>query len=250
MKTIGILGGLGPEATIKLNQMIFECTLASKDQEHVPTITYNNTQIPDRTAHIVYGGESPLPELIKTAKSLEQIGASFILIPCNTAHYYYDLLQAELRIPILNMISETAKFIKNNYGDVKKVGLLATTGTVLSGIYFKEFEKQGIDIITPSFDDQENKVMSAIYGVEGIKAGFKETPASLLKEVSKKLISEGAELIIAGCTEISLALKQEEVSFVIIFPMRLLAEKAVYIAKAENLISLEQSKKITEGVDL
>lgn len=223
-KVIGILGGMGPLATVDLFKRIVLKTPAKKDQEHPRIIIYNNPKIPDRTAYILGKGENPLPELIDSAKKLEKWGADFIIMPCNTAHYFAEEIQKAIKIPLINMIEETASYVESL--GVKRAGILATTGTIVSGIYQKALEKREIEGIVPSEKDQE-KVMKGIY--KGVKAGNIELGRNLLLEVAKKLEGE-VEAIIAGCTEVSVALKQEDLSVPLIDPMDILAEKAVKIA--------------------
>ncbi|WP_175060239.1 aspartate/glutamate racemase family protein [Thermococcus sp. 2319x1] len=223
-KVIGILGGMGPLATVDLFKRIVLKTPAKKDQEHPRIIIYNNPKIPDRTAYILGKGENPLPELIDSAKKLEKWGADFIIMPCNTAHYFADEIQKAIKIPLINMIEETASHVEAL--GVKRVGILATTGTIVSGIYQKALEKRGIEALVPSGEDQE-KVMKAIY--EGVKAGDIELGRKLLLEVAKKLENE-VKAIIAGCTEVSVALKPEDLSVPLVDPMDILAEKAVKLA--------------------
>jgi aspartate racemase len=165
--------------------------------------------------------------MIKTAKILEQIGSSFIIIPCNTAHFFIDEVQSGVKIPILNMIKETVNFISRNYPDVKKVGLLATTGTIKSKVYEKELRKEGIKTIIPKQEDQELLVMESIYGRMGIKSKYKIYPRRLLEKAGNNLTKSGAELIICGCTEISMLLDQKKVSYVLINPSEIIAKVAV-----------------------
>lgn len=227
MKIIGILGGLGPEATAELFLRIIRATPAKRDQDHLPIIIFNNPQIPDRTAAILYGGESPLIELIKTAQRLERAGADFIIMPCNTAHYYYDELKSSVKIPFLNMIELTVKRVLNVYPNVKFVGLMATTGTVKTGLYQKYFENYGVKVIVPSDEDQRI-VMSGIY--DGVKAGDLNLGRRLLLDVASKLIANGAELIILGCTEISIVIKNGDLKVPVVDPLQVLAEEAVKLA--------------------
>ncbi|MAE13186.1 aspartate racemase [Candidatus Woesearchaeota archaeon] len=231
---IGILGGLGPEATKDLYEKIIQTTPAKCDQDHIEIIIYNNPKIPDRTQAILYNGENPLPQLIHTAKTLEKAGAELIVIPCNTAHYFLDKLQPRTPVPILNMIEETAAFIHHNYPDTKKVGILATTGTIKTNLYQKTLQNTGIMPITPSTYEQESLIMEAIYGTQGIKRGKKTQPRKLLLKAAQSLTQQGAQLIILGCTEIPLALRQKEISSVLINPANILAEK---------IITLTQTKK-------
>ncbi|ALM74353.1 cysteate racemase [Thermococcus barophilus] len=223
-KIIGILGGMGPMATVELFKRIVLKTPAKRDQDHPRIIIYNNPKIPDRTAYILGKGENPLPELIDSAKKLESWGADFIIMPCNTAHFFADEIQRAINIPLINMIEETAEYVKQL--GIKRVGLLATTGTVVSGIYQRALEKRGIKVIIPNKEEQEN-VMRGIY--EGIKANKFEFGRELLLEIAKKLEKE-SEGIIAGCTEVSVALKPEDLEVPLIDPMDVIAEKAVKLA--------------------
>ncbi len=229
--TIGILGGMGPEATSYLYDKLIKSTPAKKDQDHVPIVIFNNPKIPDRTEAILYGGESPVNELIKTAHKLEEAGADFIVMPCNTSHYFIDEVSSAIGIPLVNMLSETVKFIKEKYSDVRTVGLLATSGTVKSRIYHKIFENSGIEVLDLTEFEQEVLVMDSIYGYNGIKAGRKEGASSKLLTAVNSFKNNGAELIIMGCTEIPLVLGQKLTDAVLIDPMKIVAEKSVLLSK-------------------
>jgi aspartate racemase len=227
-KIIGILGGMGPEATIDLFYKIIKFTPAEKDQEHLRIIIDNNPKIPDRTAAILGKGEDPLPALQKTAQNLEKAGADFIVIPCNTAHYFLSSIQESVNIPVLNMIEETAKETKKRIPQIKKVGLLASIGVYKSEIYHQHFKKFYIEVISPEEKDKE-EIMKVIYT---IKAGdlSKRVKKNILK-ITQKLIDKGAEAIIAGCTEIPLILKEGDVSVPLIDPTQILARVAVQKAR-------------------
>ena len=227
-KIIGILGGMGPEATIDLFYKIIKFTPAEKDQDHLRIIIDNNPKIPDRTAAILGKGEDPLPALRETAQNLEKAGADFIIIPCNTAHYFLSSIQESVNIPVLNMIEETAKETKKRISQIKKVGLLASIGVYRSGIYHQHFKKFHIEVISPQEKDKE-EIMKVIYT---IKAGnlSKRAKKNILK-ITQKLIDKGAEAIIAGCTEIPLILKEGDISFPLIDPTQVLAKIAVQKAK-------------------
>lgn len=240
-KKIGILGGLGPEATVDLYKKIISETPAKTDQEHIETIIISNPKIPDRTQAILYGGESPIKTMISTAKTLEAIGVSTILIPCNTAHYFLNDIQKEISVPIINMIKETVQNIKEKYPKVKSVGILATTGTIKSKIYQKELEKEGFKVIISEQDVQENFIMEAIYGTKGIKAGLKKKPRTLLKYAALHLANKGAQIIIKGCTEIAIVLNKKNCKQVLIDPAKILAKKAVKICREKNQTSNEKT---------
>ena len=227
-KIIGILGGMGPEATIDLFYKIIKFTPAEKDQDHLRIIIDNNPKIPDRTAAILGKGEDPLPALQETAQNLEKAGADFIVIPCNTAHYFLSQIQKSVKIPILNMIEETAKETKKRIPQIKKVGLLASMGVYKSKIYHQHFKKFNIEVISPEEKGKE-EVMKAIYTV---KAGdLSEKIGKNILKIAQKLIDKGAEAIIAGCTEIPLILKEVDISFPLIDPTHVLAKIVVQKAK-------------------
>ncbi|MBI3576685.1 amino acid racemase [Candidatus Gottesmanbacteria bacterium] len=228
MKTIGIIGGVGPEATLDLYRWIVKLTPAKKDQDHIPTLIYSLPQIPDRTQALLYGGEDPVPHMVKAAKVLEKGGADFLIIPCNTAHAYIERLQKQVKIPIMNMIEEAAKYVKTTIPEVKRVGLLATTGTIRTRIYHDTFSRYGLEIIVPTVSIQERKIMEAIYGPQGIKAGFTQgNPEVLLRSAAEDLIKRGVTMIIMGCTEIPLALSETDLICSLINPTQILAQSVV-----------------------
>ncbi|GAG74607.1 unnamed protein product [marine sediment metagenome] len=223
-KIIGILGGMGPEATIDLFYKIIKFTPAEKDQDHLRIIIDNNPKIPDRTAAILGKGKDPLPALQETARNLEKAGADFIIIPCNTAHYFLSSIQKSVKIPILNMIEETAKETQKKNSSIKKVGLLASIGTYKTKIYHQHFKKYNIEVISPEENDKE-ELMKIIYEVKAgdLSEGIK---ISILK-IAQKLIDKGSEALIAGCTEIPLILKEGDISVPLIDPTQVLAKVAV-----------------------
>ncbi len=223
-KIIGILGRMGHEATMNLFYKIIKLTTAEKEQDHLRIIIDNNPKIPDRTAAILGKGKDPLPALRETAQSLEKAGADFIIIPCNTAHYFLSLIQESVKIPVLNMIEETAKETRKKIPPIQKVGLLASAGVYETKIYHQHFKKFNIEVISPEEKGKE-EVMKVIYA---IKAGdLSEEVKKNIIQIAQKLIDKGAEAIIAGCTEIPLILKKGDVSVPIIDPTQALAEAAI-----------------------
>lgn len=224
----GIIGGLGPAATSYLFSRIINLHSAKKDQDHIPLLIFNNPQIPDRTAHLVYGKESPLSELIQTANVLKNAGATFLAIPCNTSHAYIKDIEKNVGIKILNMIQLTAQYIRTTFGANITIGLLATDGTIKSNIYQNAIN--GVRVITPDKKGQKN-VMEAIYGKRGIKASFAdERNFKLVYTEARKLIDRDANVVIEGCTEIPLVLNQSRCNFPIINPMEILAKKILEIS--------------------
>lgn len=146
-KTIGIIGGMGPMATVDLMKKVILATDAREDQEHIPILVDNNTNIPDRTAAILGEGEDPLPELLKSADRLTDAGADFLIMGCNTAHYFLPRMMPHLKVPFVNMIEETASFCARE--GFKKVGLLASAGTCKSGIYQRALAEAGVEAVQP-----------------------------------------------------------------------------------------------------
>ncbi len=196
-KTIGILGGMGPLATADLFRKIVLHTDAAADQEHPRVVVDSNTDIPDRTAALLHGGADPVPELVKSAKRLAAMGADVLIMPCNTAHGFYGAVAAAVDIPVLHMIELTRDALRAR--GVKTAGLLATDGTVQTGVYQKTFDGSGIALLTPPPDDQA-AVMDIIYN--GVKAGDLAHDASAFRRACEGLLSRGAETLILGCTEL------------------------------------------------
>lgn len=227
--TIGVLGGMGPEATNQLCALITANTDASRDQDHIPVITYNNARIPERVAAArgVAGALDPVPEMSRTAQVLELAGADLLLMPCNLAHFFIADVQSAVRIPILNMIEETVNYTVEKFPQCRRVGLLASTPTIECGIYERAFRKHDRELLVPDAAEQEEKVMKAIYGSEGIKGGRKTVPRRLLQDAAERLAERGAEVIIAGCTEVSLVLSPENSSLEVIDPLAIIARVAV-----------------------
>ena len=230
-KTIGIIGGMGPAATCDLFSRIIKLTKAKKDQGHIHVIIDNNPKIPDRTQAIFNNGESPVSSLIKSGRMLEDAKADFIIIPCNTAHFFYDGLKGHLKIPIVHMIREIAKKIHKEFSGIRKVGLLSTRGTIKAGLYQKELKAFDIEVIKPD-EKAQDMITEAIFGEDGIKCGCLEGKSKrLIYNAIDNLINNGAELIIGGCTEIPLVVDFKTVSRPFVSSNQVLAESAVRIAK-------------------
>ena len=226
MKTIGIIGGMGPLATVHLFERIVFRTKADKDQEHIRVIIDSNTNIPDRTKAILCNGENPLKELIKSAQILENSGADFLIMPCNTAHYFIDEIKRYVNIPFINMLEETVKHTYDKYGKDTVVGLMATDGTIKSKIYENYYAKLGIKTVTPV--ETQEKIMKFIYDV--IKKGNYNEGTDLLFECADELKKLGATAFLLGCTELSSAQYLYKFEGNYINPMEVLAEQAIIYA--------------------
>lgn len=234
-KIIGILGGMGPEATIDLFTKIVKGTKVKKDQDHLRILIDNNPKIPDRTLAIQRKGPSPLIQLIRSAAVLEKAGADFIVIPCVTAHHFFEPLQKRVKTPILHLVEETVKYIQTRLKGIRKIGLIATTGTIQTGLFQKAFSHHVIELILPVPKVQKKWVMEAIYGKKGIKViGPSEDSKCLILKASKSLIKQGAQAVIAGCTEVPLVLKKEDLSVPVIDTITILAKAAIVKAQGRK----------------
>jgi aspartate racemase len=226
-KTIGILGGMGPEATAYFFSLIIKQTKAAKDQDHIPILIYNNPRIPPRTDALLGKGPSPTRLLREGARRLERAGADFIVMPCITAHAFLTSMRRAVKIPVLDIPEETAAWAKKRIAKLKRAGLIASTGTVKSGLFHDAFSRAGVDIVAPT-DREQEKVMEAIFGSGGIKAGVTEgRPKRLILSVAARLICQGAEAVIAGCTEVPLVLKDKDIPVPLIEPLRIAAEASI-----------------------
>lgn len=223
-KILGILGGMGTIATAHFFKVLAERVKADKDQDYPRIIIDNNPNIPDRTDAITGKGESPIDEIVISLKNLESAGAQVIAMPCISAHYYYDEIAGSTAVPLINMIEETYKVYSEKISG-KIVGLLATTGTVISGNFLRFFPEEVM--VFPDEYSQENLVMEAIYGEKGIKIGEVDYPKRLLIQAAAELINKGAEAIIAGCTEVSVILKNEDLPVYYLDPIIILAEASI-----------------------
>lgn len=196
---LGILGGLGPMSTVCFYEMLTARTRASSDRDHIDMVISSRATTPDRTAYILgHSDRNPLPIMIEDARRLESYGATLLAVPCNTAHFFYDALNAAVGIPILNIIEETVLALADM--KIKQVGLLATEGTVASGAYHKVCSAHGIRLITPSSEDQQ-RLNALIY--QSIKSGIRPR-AQDLERIAAPLYRAGCERLILGCTELSL----------------------------------------------
>ena len=219
---LGVLGGMGPQATNTFYQRIIDRTQAESDQEHLQVLIWSDAKIPDRTAGILGGdGEAVYSALLAGAKLLEGAGCTLLAIPCNTSHYFADRLQAELNVPIVHMIRETVKAIAA--AGHRTVGILATDGTIRTGIYQKELEAAGLTAVTPP-EDLQKVVMSIIYdeikrGETGSREKFGEIDAFLRKA--------GCDCAILGCTELSVYRVLHSLPPYYIDAMEILAEQSI-----------------------
>ena len=223
-RTIGILGGMGPLATVDLFRRIVEMADSPNDQGHPRVLIDSNTNISDRTAAILNGGADPLPQMVRSALLLERGGADVLIMGCNTAHYFYPEICRFVHLPFLNMLEETAKAALDK--GFKSVGLLATDGTIRSGVYAREFEHHGIELLTPGPEGQK-ALMEMIYS--GVKAGKTTWPTEAVAHVLSDLAGRGARAAVLGCTELPLAFENYRIEspLPLLDPTAILAKSAL-----------------------
>jgi aspartate racemase len=232
-KTIGILGGMGPEATEYMFDLIIKNTKVEIDQNHIPVIIYSNPKVPPRTDAILGTGPSPTPYLVEGIKVLKQAGADFIIMPCVTAHFFMPEALEQVDVPFISLLDESVKWAQEHIPALKKVGMVSSTGTLISGLFHDTFKKAGLEVFGPEEGEQE-KVMDAIFGEKGIKAGFTSGyPEETIVNIARILAGRGAEAIIAGCTEVPLVLKEEDIPVPLIEPMKIVALASIIEAGYE-----------------
>ena len=226
-KVIGMLGGMGPEATVNCYSRIISNTPAKTDQEHLRVIIDSNPKVPDRTAAIIAEGESPVPILVAGCRSLQKAGAEFIIIPCVSAHFFLDEIQKQVTLPILSIFDAVTETIRGDHPKIKTVGLMGTTGTINGGLFQKRLATEGIQTLVTD-ETRQSRVMEAIYEIKNSQSARARAQITAeLVAAADGLVTRGAQGIIAGCTEIPLALKQEHLAVPYFDALTILARAAI-----------------------
>lgn len=206
---VGVLGGLGPAATVDLYDKIVRTWPAKNDQEHFKLVVEQNPQTPDRTKALLEGGADPTLALYHSAKRMQADGCDCLAIACNTAHAFVPAIERHLKIDFINMQQVTLEEIQERFGESARIGLMATTGTVQTGIYGQKAKEMGLPMFVPDAAAQ-NKVMAAIYGPQGAKAGFTQGQCwDDLMTAAQYLVTEyECNVLILGCTELPLIFQE------------------------------------------
>ena len=235
---VGLIGGLGPAATVDLYDKITRATPAKNDQEHIKVVVEQNPQIADRTACLLHGGADPTLALYGCARRLELDGCDAIIVPCNTAHAFVPFLERHIGVPFINMQVSAMEEIRAKLGDTARIGLLATSGTVQTGIYSDKAKAMGLPLFVPDEENQQ-RVMNAIYGPKGAKAGFTtgECHDDLVTAAEYLVRTYDCNCLILGCTELPLILDESDAfpcagkTVTVIDPTSSLARKVVAVAE-------------------
>ena len=236
MKTpglLGVLGGMGPLATIDFLQKLLAATPAAMDQDHVPVLTSSIPQVPDRTAAFRGEGDSPLPAMIESGKRLVGAGASLIVVPCNTAHLWFEPLRAALNVPMIHLVDAALEDAAMLVGPAGRLGLLATDATISSGLYVNRRPPGGTSMhwLLPTAGEMVELVMP---GIQAVKAGDQALGGKLLARAAAALGKRGARAVVLGCTEIPVVLSSSNSSLPIIDATDSLARRCVAWSNAQR----------------
>ncbi|OBQ57683.1 cysteate racemase [Halodesulfovibrio spirochaetisodalis] len=226
-KVAGILGGMGPEATVDLLNRIIQLTPATDDNDHVRCIVDNNPKVPSRIKALVEKvGENPGPCMAEMAQRLEKWGADFLCIPCNTAHYYYDYANNAVSIPVVNLIDLTVARVLENNPNLTRVGILCSTAVISTQLYEKKFAEMNVTVLYPE-DSFQEKLLEVI---KRIKAGDTDSEVqALFATIVANVLEQGAELIIIACTELGII--STNLTFPSVDAAQILAEEIIARAK-------------------
>jgi len=228
-KIVGIIGGMGPEATVDLMARIIKVTPAVDDVDHIRMIVDNNPKVPSRIKALIDGnGESPIPYLQEMARRLESWGVDFLAMPCNTAHHYHLDIQKAVTIKVLNMIDLTVESVIEQYPDLKRAGLLASTAVIRLKLFERPFTAKKVIIQTPA-DRYQMGIMHAIKKIKTSNYGGEVVEAIQL--AADDLVEKGAEVLLVACTEISIISKQIASTVRILDSAQILAESIVRVAR-------------------
>lgn len=224
MKKLGIIGGLGPMATAYFLQLLTQMSDAGTDQEHIEVYMVSRPSIPDRTAYLLgESEESPLPEMAEAGKQLRRMGAELLVMPCVTGHYFHKEIERSAGIPMVDAIEETAAYLQER--NIRRAAILATDGTIKSGLFQRAIERRGMECFIPDAAGQK-EIMDIIY--RDIKAG-KPVHMRDFEMVSGTLRLQGAEVILLACTELSLLKRDYQIGKGYLDVMEVLAAKTVSV---------------------
>jgi len=223
--TVGIIGGMGPEATIDFMSRVIALTPSQRDQDHIRMVVENNPHIPDRQS--TTENDLIAIELTAIAERLEVAGADFLVLPCNTAHVFIDDLLKNIQIPFVHIVSETVNEIVKEHTNVKNIGLLATDMCINSGIYHQVIKSVDRTVLVLEQQDQKS-CMQLIFDVK--KGKYSKSTKTDMVRLADQLIQKGADIIVAGCTEIPLILDTKSISVPLVSSTEVLAKRTVEIA--------------------
>ncbi len=217
---VGVLGGMGPEATILLQQRVLATVNAQDDADHLPLLIDMNPQVPSRIAHLIEGtGEDPTPVLAAMAQRLERAGATALAMPCNTAHHYASAITAAVSIPFLNMVALSVDRAAGLLPEGASVGILASPAVRMAGVFDAELDRAGLTALWPANAD---RMLAAIRLIKA--QGVTPQAQQTLSEAATELTDQGAGLLCVACSEFSLLAPALTASVPILDTIDVLAE--------------------------
>ncbi len=226
-RLVGVIGGMGPEATIDFMARVVEHTPSDIDQDHVRMLVDHNPRVPSRQLAMCGEGEDPGPVLADMARRLEDSGAEFLVMPCNAAHGWQDDIIAATSIPFISIIDESLSAALEYAGDSGAIGLLTTPACFAAGLYQRVLSDSGREAVLQSPEE----LHEAIAFIDRIKAGDQSEPVVTgLRRLADVLVSRGAKTVIAACTELPLVLDQSMLSVPLVASTDVLAKKTVALA--------------------
>lgn len=236
-KLVGVLGGMGPDATVDFMAKVIAATPAGKDQDHIRMLVDHDPTVPNRQEAILADGEDPGPALAAMATRLAAAGADFLVIPCNTAYVFQDSIIAATDIPLVSIIDVTITEIARRSPGAKAVGVLATDGCLQAGVYQDALEAAGVKPLLPN-EDELRLLMDLIHRIKG--GGQSGELGQAMQRLAAALQSRGAEAVIAGCTEIPLVLDDDMLPVPLLSSTDVLAEHTVALARGERSLPAQE----------
>lgn len=224
-RVVGVLGGMGPDATVELMQRVIAATPASDDADHIHMIVDNNPKVPSRIAALIEGtGADPAPVIVGMAQRLERAGADFLVMPCNTAHHYHAQVQAAVGIPFWNLVDMTVRRFADASPPIRRVGLLASPAVRQVNLFEAPFADAGIEIVLPSDPDQT----TLLDVIRAVKAGGPDDAGiAAFNDVARRLQAAGAEALLIACTELSVIADRLQSGVPVVDNLQLLVDEIV-----------------------
>jgi aspartate racemase len=234
--TVGVLGGLGPEATLDFFAKVIAATPAERDQDHLHLIIDNNPKVPNRNEAVAGTGPSPAPQLAAMARRLEGAGADFLVMPCNAAHAFLSAISEATHLPVVSIIDETVKATLARVPHLKTAGILASSGCLDATLYHRALTDRGVGVLEPQAGDRE-AFMELLYR---IKTGDKGPEVcSHMQRIALALVERGVEAVIAGCTEVPLVLFEGDLPCPLINSTDVLVASTVRYARRTDVLPVK-----------
>jgi aspartate racemase len=236
--TVGVLGGMGTEATIDFMADVLKLTGAGRDQDHIHLIVDQNPKVPNRQEAIRSGRDDVGPALAAMARRLQEAGADFLVMPSNSAHAFEDSIRDATAVPFVSIIEVCVQALREACAGGKRIALMATDGLVATGLYQRALQRAGFEVLLPDVPEQE-RLMALIHRIKG---GDKQRDvACTMAELGRSLTDRGAEAVLAACTEIPLVLEAAELPVPLVSSTTALAGRTVALARRELPLTATRS---------